>query len=121
MLIVPKSNGESRIVVDMRQPNKPIERQNHPMPLIEEMWDKLGNAKGFTKNDFKDVFQHIEIDEESREVLTFMTDLGLLRFTRLTFGVTCAPELFQKIIEDNMVIRLLKFDRQGSYNDWLIR
>lgn len=100
MHIVPKSNGESRIVIDMRQPNKAIERQNHPMPLIEEMWDKLEKAKRFTKYDFKDAFHHVEIDEESREVLTFMTDLGLLRFTRLAFGVTCAPELFQKIIED---------------------
>lgn len=99
MHVVPKSNGESRIVIDMRQPNKAIERQNHAMPLIDEMWDKLESAKFFTKIDLKDAFHHIEIDDESRELTTFMSDLGMLRFTRLAFGVSCAPELFQKEME----------------------
>lgn len=99
MHIVPKSNGDSRIVIDMRQPNRAIERQNHRMPLIEEIWDKLENATRFSRYDLKDAFHHIEIDEQSRELTTFMTDLGLLRFTRLAFGVSCAPELFQKEME----------------------
>lgn len=99
MHVVPKSNGDTRIVIDMRQPNRAIERYNHAMPLIEELWDKFQGAKYFTKIDLKDAFHHIEIGEESRELTTFMSDLGMLRYTRLAFGVSCAPELFQREME----------------------
>lgn len=99
MHIVPKANGDTRIVIDMRQPNRAIERYNHAMPLIEELWDKFQGAKYFTKIDLKDAFFHIEIGEKSRELTTFMSDLGMLRYTRLAFGVSCAPELFQREME----------------------
>lgn len=99
MHTVPKSDGDTRIVIDMRHPNKAIERYNHSMPLIEEMWDKLSEAKRFAKYDLKDAFHHIEIGEKSRELTTFMSDLGMLRYTRLAFGVSCAPELFQREME----------------------
>lgn len=97
--VVRKSNGDLRIVIDMRKPNTAIERQNHAMPLIDEMWERLVVATHFTKIDLKDAFHHIEIDEDSRELTTFMSDMGLLRFTRLAFGVSCAPEAFQKEME----------------------
>lgn len=29
-----------------------------------------------------------------------MSDLGMLRYTRLAFGVSCAPELFQCVMEE---------------------
>lgn len=99
MHIVPKANGDTRIVIDMRQPNRAIERYNHTMPLIEELWDKFQGATRFTKIDLKDAFHHIEIGEQSRELTTFMSDLGMLRYTRLAFGVSCAPELFQREME----------------------
>lgn len=99
MHVVPKTNGDTRIVIDMRQPNRAIERYNHAMPLIEELWDKFQGARYFTKIDLKDAFHHIEIGEESRELTTFMSDLGMLRYTRLAFGVSCAPELFQREME----------------------
>lgn len=99
MHIVPKANGDTRIVIDMRHPNRAIERYNHALPLIEELWDKFEGAKFFTKIDLKDAFHHFEIGEESRELTTFMSDLGMLRYTRLAFGVSCAPELFQREIE----------------------
>lgn len=99
MHIVPKTNGDTRIVIDMRQPNRAIERYNHSMPLIEELWDKLQGATNFTKIDLKDAFHHLEIGEKSRELTTFMSDLGMLRFTRLAFGVSCATEIFQREME----------------------
>lgn len=41
----------------------------------------------------------MEISPESREITTFITSKGLSRYTRLMFGITCAPELFQKNME----------------------
>lgn len=41
----------------------------------------------------------MEISEESREITTFITKKGLFRYTRLMFGIVCAPEVFQRIME----------------------
>lgn len=41
----------------------------------------------------------MEISEDSREITTFITKKGLFRYTRLMFGIVCAPEVFQEIME----------------------
>lgn len=41
----------------------------------------------------------VVISEKSREITTFITKKGLFRYTRLMFGINCAPEMFQKIME----------------------
>lgn len=41
----------------------------------------------------------MEISEDSREITTFITKKGLYRYKRLMFGISCAPEIFQKILE----------------------
>lgn len=41
----------------------------------------------------------MEIAENSREITTFITKKGLFRYKRLMFGINCAPEIFQKIME----------------------
>lgn len=51
----------------------------------------------------KDAYFHIELHEEVRHFTTFMTANGLMRFKRLTFGLSCAPELFHKVMERILV------------------
>lgn len=97
--VVPKSSGQIRICVDMRAANRAIKRVNHKMPIIEETWNKISTAKFFSKIDLKDAFHHIKLGVKSRELTTFMSSFGALRYTRLLFGVSCAPEIFQKQIE----------------------
>lgn len=41
----------------------------------------------------------MEISEKSKEITTFITRKGLFRYTRLMFGISCAPEIFQKLME----------------------
>lgn len=41
----------------------------------------------------------VEISPESREITTFITSTGMYRYKRLMFGINCAPEIFQKIME----------------------
>ena len=42
----------------------------------------------------------MELAERSREITTFVTHRGLYRYKRLMFGVTLAPEKYQKIVTD---------------------
>ncbi|XP_049886595.1 uncharacterized protein K02A2.6-like [Pectinophora gossypiella] len=99
--IVPilKDNGEVRLCVDMRRANEAISRENHPIPTMDKFLPKMRNAKYFTKLDIKDAFHQIEIHPDSRHVTTFITSKGLFRYKRLMFGISCAPEIFQKTLE----------------------
>ncbi|XP_062557035.1 uncharacterized protein K02A2.6-like [Armigeres subalbatus] len=96
MSAVPKGNTDFRLVVNMRAPNKAIQREYFRLPLIDEMKVKLHGSKFFTKLDLSDAFYHLELSEESRELTTFLSENGMYRYTRLMFGVNCAPEVFQR-------------------------
>lgn len=71
----------------------------------------------------------MEISKESREITTFITRKGLFRYTRLMFGINCAPEIFQKLMEQmlsgcdgclNFIDDVLVFGRdQMEHNDRL--
>lgn len=99
MSAVPKGKGDFRLIVNMRGPNKAIQRQFHQMPRVDEMKAKLTGSKFFTKLDLHSAFHHVMISEKSRELTTFMAPNGMYRFKRLVFGVNCAPEIFQRIME----------------------
>lgn len=97
---VTKANGDVRWVVTMLGPNKAIRRVFYPMPTMDKLAVNMQGAKYFSKLDIKNAFFHVELDERARQMTTFMTSKGPMRFTRLAFGVNCAPEAFQKIMED---------------------
>ncbi|XP_053691364.1 uncharacterized protein K02A2.6-like [Sabethes cyaneus] len=96
MSAVPKGKEDFRLVVNMRAPNKAIKRQYFRLPLLDEMRVKLFGAKYFSKLDLSNAYYHLELSSESRDLTTFLTEDGMFRFTRLMFGVNCAPEIFQR-------------------------
>jgi hypothetical protein len=102
MSLVPKGKTDFLLVVNMRGPNRAILRAYHPLPTIDEMRVKLAGAEVFSKLDIKSAFYHLMLDEDSRELTTFQTERGMRRFTRLMFGVNCAPEIFQRMMESKL-------------------
>lgn len=99
MSLVPKGKDDFRLVVNMKGPNRAIRRSFHRLPTIEDMKVMLVGAAWFTKLDISSAFHHLELDDDSRELTTFQTESGMRRFTRLVFGVNCAPEIFQRTME----------------------
>lgn len=110
MSAVPKGKDDFRLVVNMRSANKAIKREYYRLPLIDEMKIKLHGAKIFTKLDLSNAYYHLELSKESRDLTTFLSENGMYRFTRLMFGVNCAPEIFQREMcrilerEDNIIV-----------------
>jgi hypothetical protein len=100
LVIVPRGTNAIRLCVDMRRVNRAVIREHYPLPTIEDMTFKLAGAERFSKIDLKQAFHQLELDEESRAVTTFITHKGLWRFKRLMFGLSSAPQLFQKIMEN---------------------
>ena len=98
LVVVEKPNGDVRICLDMRQANRAILREKHPVPTIEETLQEMSGAKIFSKLDLNMAFHQVELTPESRDITTFAGPNGLNRYKRLLFGVNMATEKFQHII-----------------------
>ena len=76
----------------------------HPIPRVSDLFIKLGDGTIFTKLDLAQAYQQVELDEESKSLVTITTHKGLFRSNRLNFGIASAPGLFQhemeKILQD---------------------
>ena len=100
LVVVPEPDGDIRVCVDMRRANEAIERERHPIPTIEEVLNDLNGSTVFSKLDLKWGFHQVELETESRRITTFITHRGLFQYKRLMFGITSAPEKYQKIVKD---------------------
>lgn len=98
--VVPKKDGTSRIVIVMRPANRAIARKHYPMPNPDRLLTKIRNAKYFSKLDMKSEYHHILIHPASRYVKAIMTNSGASQYTRLPFGINCAPEVFQQVMDN---------------------
>lgn len=59
VVAVPKGDGV-RICLDMRRANEAVERENHPLPTIEDSLPHLGKAKIFSRLDVKNAFHQVQ-------------------------------------------------------------
>ncbi|KAK3716257.1 hypothetical protein QZH41_008148 [Actinostola sp. cb2023] len=87
LVVVEKSDGDVRICLDMRQANRAIVREKHPVPTVEETLQEVSGAKVFSKLDLNMAFHQIELHPDSRDITTFAGPNGLYRYKRLLFGV----------------------------------
>lgn len=99
IVVVVKDTGDIRLCVDMRQVNKAVLRETHPLPTIEDIRWKLNGARYFSRLDIKDAFHQLALDDDSKPLTTFITHKGLYRYKRMLFGISSAPETFQKELE----------------------
>ncbi|XP_058816915.1 uncharacterized protein K02A2.6-like [Topomyia yanbarensis] len=100
IVVVRKTNGSVRICGDYSIGlNNALQPHQYPLPLPEEMFNKLANCTVFSRIDLSDAFLQVEVDESSPELLTINTHRGLYRYNRLTPGVKAAPGAFQQLID----------------------
>lgn len=59
MVPVPKQD-DIRICIDMRQANEAVERENYPLPTIENFLPQLGKATVFSRLDIKQAFHQVD-------------------------------------------------------------
>ena len=59
LVAVESSNGDIRICLDMRQANRAILREKHPVPTVEETLQEISEAKVFSKLDLNMAFHQI--------------------------------------------------------------
>ena len=66
------------------------------MAIVEEDANHLPGAQIFTSLYACSGYWQLQVDDESFKLLTFNTPWGCYRFTRLPFGISASPELYQK-------------------------
>lgn len=59
VVVVPKGD-DVRICLDMRRANEAVERENHPLPTIEDFLPHLGKAQVFSRLDVKNAFHQVQ-------------------------------------------------------------
>ena len=96
MVVVPKKSGAVRICVDLKPLNDSVLREVHPIPRVDETLAHLAGATVFSKLDANSGFWQIPLAKPSRKLTTFITPFGRYYFNKLPFGISSAPELFQR-------------------------
>ncbi|XP_055622656.1 uncharacterized protein K02A2.6-like [Toxorhynchites rutilus septentrionalis] len=103
IVVVQRGDSESRnirICLDPIPLNKAIKRPHLQFNTLDEILPELGKAKIFSTMDAKKGFWHVELDEPSSKLTTFWTPFGRYRWTRLPFGISSAPEIFQMKLQE---------------------
>ena len=95
MLAIVKPN-KVRICIDPRDLNRAIRREHYQLPTIDEVASRLTGAKKFTLCNAKDGFHQILLDDASSYLTTFNTPFGRYRWARMPFGISSAPEVWQR-------------------------
>ena len=87
--------GLLRGVVDYRALNRITKKNNCPLSRSYEMFDRLGEARGFTKMDLKTGFHHIKMKSEDIDKTAFNTMYGQFEHLVMPMGLCNAPATFQ--------------------------
>ncbi len=82
-------------MVDYRKLNSFTVPDQYPLPLIQELVDKVQDARLFTKMDVRAGYNNIRFREGNEEKATFKTNMGLFEPTVMPFGLRNAPAVFQ--------------------------
>ena len=98
MVVVPKANGKVRICLNLTKINESILREYHPLPSVDYTLAQLAGATVFSKLNADSGFWQIGLSPESAKLTTFIAPLGRFCLNRLPFGISSAPEHFQKRI-----------------------
>ena len=102
-MLVKKSDGSHRLVVNYKNLNSITVKDSSPLPNIEEVLRKLGLGYNyFSKLDLKSGFYQIPINPMDKPKTAFITPFGLYQFNVLPMGLKNSPPTFQKVMMNTL-------------------
>lgn len=88
-----------RFVVDMRRLNAITKTEVYPLPDINTILSSLHDSQYLSALDISNAFHSIQLDEQSQDKTTFITQFGTYKFKALPFGLKNAPGTFQRCLD----------------------
>ena len=81
--------------VDYRGLNAVTIRNRYPLPLINQLLDRLRSAKIFTRIDLRSAYYLLRVRKGDEWKTAFRSPFGHFQFNVMPFGLTNAPATFQ--------------------------
>ena len=98
-MLIDKPDGGVRLVIDFSLLNMNCSCQAHPIPMIDDLIDEVGQAKFLTTLDLTNAYWNILLDEESIQYTGSVTsDYRFFEWLRLPFGISAACSTFNSIV-----------------------
>lgn len=101
--MIPKPGTNTyRFCINFIKLNEISDRNNFPLPNINDTLDSLGAAapKYFSTLDLASGYWQIDLEENSKPKTAFITQDGLYEFNVMPFGLHNAPATFQRAMQE---------------------
>nr|XP_016487127.1 PREDICTED: RNA-directed DNA polymerase homolog [Nicotiana tabacum] len=86
--------------VDYRALNKVTVKNKYPVPLVQDLLDRLSKTCWFTKLDLRSGYWQVRIAEADESKTTCVTRYGSYEFLVMPFGLTNVPATFCNLMND---------------------
>lgn len=96
--LVRKKDGSVRVCIDYRKLNNVTIADAYPIPKIEEIFQRLGQARIFSSLDLCSGYYQVKMDVKSREYTAFSCEFGFYEYVVLPMGLTNACATFQRLM-----------------------
>jgi Reverse transcriptase (RNA-dependent DNA polymerase)/RNase H-like domain found in reverse transcriptase/Integrase zinc binding domain/Chromo (CHRromatin Organisation MOdifier) domain/Retroviral aspartyl protease len=100
VLFVKKKDGSLRLCVDYRALNSITIRNSFALPRIDDMLDRLGKAKVFSKLDLLSAYGQMRINSDDIPKTAFNCRYGHYEYTVMPFGLCNAPASFCQLMNN---------------------
>ena len=118
ILLLPKKDGDVRLVVDYRAVNDITVMDAQRMPDTITALEEIQQSKYFTLIDLCQAYWQIPLAEESRKYTAFVGEGELWEWNVLPFGLKTAPQTFARITRT--ITEGIESNVYGYFDDLLI-
>jgi len=94
ILFVLKKTGDRRMCVDYRPLNKLTRKEHYPLPLIEDLLNRLTGCSVFTSLDLASGYHQVPKAADSINKTAFVPPEGQYEYMRMPLGLCNAPAMF---------------------------